>query len=95
VLRFTQASFIAIEQQTGLAFLELRNRLAVGSFIAIRALLWGGLIHADPKLAIADVAPLIDTKRFEEIGTALAKALAQALGDDQESEAGKELPASA
>lgn len=85
-LRYTTPAFLKLEQETGLTLTELQARLGAGSVHAIVALVWAGLLHAEPNLTVERAAARVDMRRLEQIAEAAGEALATALGVDPEEE---------
>jgi hypothetical protein len=81
-LRYTNAALgirlEAVTKQTvdeHLAAITLR-----GSLASITALVWAGLIHAEPDLTIEEAAERIDLARTAEIAQAIGEAYNRAMG---------------
>lgn len=81
-LRYTTPSFIRMEEATGLTLSEMQDRLEAGSVRAIVALVWGGLLHAEPALTLERAAERVDLRKMEAVATACGKALVAALGEE-------------
>lgn len=79
VLRYTIGSMCAMEDRAGGALDALLDR----PFTAARLLLWGGMIEAQPRTALADAGARIDAHiaaggKLDEIVGACAEALRRA-----------------
>ena len=79
MLRYTIGSMCAMEDRAGGALDALLDR----PFTAARLLLWGGMIEAQPRTALADAGARIDAHiaaggKLDEIVGACAEALRRA-----------------
>lgn len=81
-LRYTTRALVSIEDATGKASSETSMRLMMGSVRTIATMIWGGLLHEDPKLTIDDVIDMIDLRDQEVLMTAIGRALAISQGKD-------------
>lgn len=88
-LRYDNRAIVKLEEATDLTVQQLMTRLRDGSMKAVNQLVWAGLLHADPDLGFDAVLDIVDLKRLEEIGEAVAKAVEQAFGVNGDAPEGK------
>lgn len=79
-LRYTNRALVALEEQTGQTLAETGERAAAGSLRAVSALVWAGLLHAEPDLQLDAAIDRLDLSRLAEISEATGKALEAAFG---------------
>lgn len=79
-LRYTNRALVAMEEVTEMTLAEVGERAAAGSLRAVSALIWAGLLHAEPDLDLSTAVDRLDLSRLAEISEAAGKALEAAFG---------------
>jgi len=82
-LRYTLNSFALIEEKYG-TMDKAMEALESGSIIAIRYILWAGLIHEDENLSEHYVGSQIDLSDLEDLAEKMNKAMMGDLPQDDE-----------
>ena len=77
VLRYTTNALVELEERTGRSVMDIANR---PSFKDARALVWAGLIHANPDLTLEQAGEIMDAAGFTEAIQAASQALRKAFG---------------
>lgn len=84
-LKFDLNAFAELEELYGdinTAFEAMQK----GSIKAIRAMLWAGLIHEDKTLTVEQVGSMIDMSNINEVMSAIAQAISEAMPKVDEAE---------
>jgi hypothetical protein len=85
-LRYDHISFVRLEEDTGLTISQHANKVANGSAISLTALLWAGLIHAEPELTRVQVAGMMRVQDYQAYAEAITEAQKIAMGPTEEPE---------
>lgn len=83
-LRYDTAAFMALEDVTGIALGRIQEKLGEASISMVVKVIWAGLIWAEPKLTIQEVAKRFDVKLLEGAAESIAAAFEDALGVTEE-----------
>lgn len=82
-IRFTMNAFAELEIKYGTIDVAL-EQMDKGSLVAIRYILWLGLLEMDETLTEKQVGGLIEIEDFERIMTDLTKVMGQSLPEQEE-----------
>ncbi len=74
-LRFDFNACVAYERETGQSISALKDN---PGFTSIRALIWAGLLHEEPKLTIERAGAMLDLADLEVYSEAIAEAMTRA-----------------
>jgi hypothetical protein len=81
LLRYTNRAFVRLEEEMGLSLGQVGERVSGGSIKATAAMVWAGLLHADPALELDDVVDMLPLGDLSPVAEAVGKALSAAFGD--------------
>jgi len=85
-LRYTTLALMLLEEEVGQTYVEVLTASDTGSIKAIVALVWAGLLHAEPKITRQEVAEMVDLQKIREIAEAIGQATRIALVRDADKE---------
>ena len=85
-LRYTNRALVMLEDECGMTAPELMARVQAGSLKAVNQLVWAGLLHSDPGLALLDVYDMVDIERLVEIAESVGGAVEAAFGAPESGE---------
>lgn len=74
-VRFPVASLIKMKKETGVTLKDLQDDDKVQDIETILAIIWAGLISADPTLSIDDLAESIEMSELSEIAQVVMSAI--------------------
>lgn len=77
-LRFDLNAFALLEEKYG-SVDEALKKVEQGSIIALRYMLWAGLVHEDPSLTVEEVGSMFDVKNLNEVSKQLFEAVGAAM----------------
>jgi hypothetical protein len=83
-LRYDHASFVRLEEDTGRTISAHAQLVSQGSAVSLTALLWAGLIHAEPDLSRVQVAQMMHLRDYKDYGEAIAQAQRIAMGEPED-----------
>lgn len=81
-LRYSNLSFVLLEQESGKTLQEHQQATQRGSALSISWLLWAGVVHADESIPFRTIAESMEFQKYGEYAEAIGKALSIAIGDD-------------
>lgn len=83
-IRYDHASFVRLEEDTGRTISQHAELVSRGSAVSLTALLWAGLIHAEPDITRAQIAQMMHLRDYKLYGEAIAEAQRIAMGEPEE-----------
>jgi hypothetical protein len=84
-LRYDHASFVRLEEETGRTVATHAQLVGSGSAVSLTALLWAGLIHAEPDITRAQVTQMMSLRDYKDYADAIAEAQRIAMGEPEDS----------